>query len=164
VETPLLSAMKGQEAFHPTSEGDAARRPRRRPHRPVRRIGRRRLVQGQPDDLRHLLLRKFRNARRPRLVAQQAVHPRLDVALLPAPDRRLGEPGPPHDLGSAVPVAGQQHDCRPLRMLLPAVAVGDDRCQSRTIGRRDEKSKIPSHRKTIPEIVDQGILMVLTIH
>jgi hypothetical protein len=52
---------------------------------------------------------------------------------------------PPHELIRAHLVPGQEHDLRPLRMLLPAVPVGDNRCQSRTIRRRDEKSKVSSH-------------------
>jgi hypothetical protein len=37
---------------------------------------------------------------------------------------------------------------RPPDVLLRAVAVGDDRCQSRTIRRGDEKSEVPSHRES----------------
>ena len=60
-------------------------------------------------------------------------------------------PGPPHELVGADPIAGQQHHLRPPDVLLRAVAVGDDRCQSRTIRRRDKKPKVPSHRETIAQ-------------
>jgi hypothetical protein len=49
-------------------------------------------------------------------------------------------------------------------MLLPAVPIGDDRCQSRTIRRRDEKSKVPSHRKEVAQIEDKGKLLLKTVH
>jgi hypothetical protein len=49
-------------------------------------------------------------------------------------------------------------------MLLAAVPVGDDRCPSRTIRRRDEKAKIPPHPKEAAQTVSKGNLMLRTIH
>jgi len=133
---------------------------RHRPDRPVRPAIRRRILLRPADHVGDFFVRKLRNARRSGLVAQQTVHAFVDVALLPAPDRDLAEPGPPPDLVGADPITGQQHYLRPPDVLLRAVAVGDDRCQSRTIRRGDEKSKIPSHRGSVAI----GTQMSKTIH
>jgi hypothetical protein len=63
-----------------------------------------------------------------------------------------------------VPIAGQQHHLRPPDMLLRTVTVGDDRCQTRTIRRGDEKAKVPSHRKEVAQIEDKGNLLLQTVH
>ena len=72
------------------------------------------------------LLWQRRDARRPRLVAQQAVDPGQHESLLPAPDRSLGHPCLPHDLGRPVPLGRQQHDPGAPDVLLRTVAVGRD--------------------------------------
>ena len=55
------------------------------------------------------------------------------VALLPAPDRRLGAAHLAHDRKRAHTVAGHQHDPRPFDMLLSAVAIRHDRLEPSTI-------------------------------
>lgn len=66
-----------------------------------------------------------RNARGPRLVAQQPFKAFLSEALLPAPDAGLGLAGPPHDFDGANTVGAQQHDLGTPDMLLRTVAVAD---------------------------------------
>ena len=111
-------------------------------------IGRRLLLR-PPDYLGDFLVRELGDARGARRVAQQPVDAFLDEAILPAPDRDLAEPGPPHDLGRPQPISGQQHHLCPPDMLLRAVTGCDDRCQSRTIRRGDEKAEVPSHRESV---------------
>ena len=94
----------------------------------VRRLGR-----GQRDHLVDHLLAERRDARRPRLVAQQAVDAFLGEALLPAPDAGLRLARPAHDLDGAEAVRRQQHDLGPPDMLLRAVAVTDDRLQAAAV-------------------------------
>ena len=104
-------------------------------HRPVRRIFRRLIMKRSPDDVGHLALFERRNARRPGLVAQQSIHAGLEIAILPSPDRRFGQTRLAHDLGGANPVRSQQHHRRPPDMLLTAIPIGQDRCQTLTISR-----------------------------
>ena len=103
-----------------------------RRRRPVGRLAGR-VAGRQLDHARDHRLVQGRLARRPRLVAQQAIDAGLHEPLLPAPDHRLALAGLPHDRGRAQPVGGQQHDPRPPDMLLRAVPIGDDRGQSRAI-------------------------------
>jgi transposase len=162
----LTKATRGEAIFLPDAmhyrRGDAAPFGYRL-YRPVRRIDRRLLLHGQPYDHRHLRSRKPRNARRPALVAKQTIHTDLDVALLPAPDCGIRQPDPPHDLGRAQSVAGQNDDVRPLRMLLPAVPIGDDRCQTRTIRRNDKNARITSRRDTTAKAANRGKLLLLIV-
>src|SRR5829696_3937786 len=85
--------------------------------------------QAPTDDL----LAERRNARRPGLVAQQAVDPFRGEAFLPAPDASLRLARPAHDLDGAKTVRRQQHDLGPPGMLLSDVAVTDDRPQAAAI-------------------------------
>jgi hypothetical protein len=135
-----------------------------RPHRPMRATVRRRLFLRAADDFGDLGRIQLRDARRPRLVAQEPIDARLDIALLPTPDRRLAEPRPPLDLRRADPIAGQQHHLRPPHVLLRAVPVGDDRCQTRTIRRTHEKTEVPSHSHSLAPAEPKGNLMSETIH
>ena len=99
---------------------------------PVRRLARR-IGLGRGDDARRNLGFERRNARRPRLVAQQARDTIGHEAFLPAPDSRLADAGVAHDLGRAAAVRRQQHDLGPPDMLLRAVPVRHDRVQLATI-------------------------------
>ena len=93
-----------------------------------RRIGQRQ----RHHALRHLGPQR-RDARRPGLVAQQAVHPLGHEPRLPAPDARLGLARPAHDLGGPEAVGGRQNDPGPPHVLLRAVPIRDDRFQSGTV-------------------------------
>ena len=76
-----------------------------------------------------------RDARWPRLVAQQTVVALLGEALLPTPDAGLRLAGPAHDPIGADANSAVQHDpCAP-NMLLGDVAVPDERLQTTTVGR-----------------------------
>ena len=151
-ELKLAPAMRHETGLAPDDVDLGPRHAGRRrhgPHRPVRATVGRCFLLRPADHLRHLRVRELRDPRRPRLVAQQTVHAFVDVTLLPAPDRDLAEPGPPHDLGCADPIASEQHNLGTPGVLLRAVTVGDDRCQSRTIRRRHKKSEVSSHSQMI---------------
>ena len=135
-----------------------------RPGRPMRCILRRRLVQRQIQHHRDLIVRELGNTRRSCLIPQKPVHALLDIALLPAPYRRLTKACPPHDLSGAVPFASQQDHLRPPDMLLLAITVGDDRCQSLTIRRTYKKTEVPSHAKRVTQNLRIWTLMFLTNH
>ena len=123
-----------------------------RAHRPVRRLAGRRLVQGPAARLGHLGRAQRRDPRRPGPIAQQPVDAGREIALLPAPDRRLGQTRPAHDLRGANPSRRQQHHLSPPDMLLRAVSISDDRrCQTRAIRRTPRTSQIPSHPSTIAQ-------------
>ena len=94
------------------------------------------------DDVDHLAgrhrpldhnLGQRRLARRPALVAQQALDARVPEPLLPSPHRRLGAADLAHNRHRAHVVGGQQHDPRPFDVLLAAVAIRHDRLEPSTI-------------------------------
>jgi len=66
-----------------------------------------------------------RLARRPGLVAQQAIDAFFAIALLPAPDRRPADAGAPRDLENRKGLRRKENDARALHMLQRAAAVGD---------------------------------------
>jgi hypothetical protein len=72
-----------------------------------------------------------------RLVAQQTVHAGLYEALLPAPDHRFALASLPHDRGGAQTVCREEDDLGAPDVLLRAVPVGYDRCQSPAINSLD---------------------------
>ena len=130
----------------------------------MRGLAGRRLVQGPADHLGHLGRAQGRDPRRPGPIAQQPVDAGREIALLPPPDRRLGQTRPAHDLGGAKPIRAQQHHFSPPDMLLRAVSISDDRCQTRAIRHSHEQAKIPSHPSTIAQLRCQGILLSWTNH
>src|ERR1700735_633109 len=75
-----------------------------------------------------------RNARRPGLVAQEAVHALLHEPLLPSPDAGLRYPRLTHDLGRGETGWRPKHDPRAPDMLLRTVSVRSNRLQTSTIG------------------------------
>ena len=79
------------------------------------------------------LASKRRDARRPGLVAQQAVDALGHEAGLPAPYGGLADAGAAHDLGGAAAIGGQQHDVRPPDVLVRTVAIRNDHRKSLTI-------------------------------
>ena len=84
-----------------------------------------------------------RDARGPRLVAQQPVDAFLHEALLPAPHAGLRLAGPPHDLDGADAVGAQQDDLRPPDVLLRGVAVPDERLKSAARSDGETVKEIP---------------------
>jgi hypothetical protein len=95
----------------------------------VRRLGR-----SQRQHLVDYLLRQRREARGPRLVAQEAVDALLAEALLPAPDAGLRLAGTAHDLDGAQASGRTKHDRGAPDLLLRGVAVADDLLQVKAIG------------------------------
>ena len=130
----------------------------------MRRICRRLIIKRSPDDVGHLAFFEQRNARRSRLVAQQAIHAGFDIAILPSPDRRFGQTRLAHDLEGADLIHGQQHYLRPPDMLLTAIPIGHDHCQTLTISRRHKETKVPTHVGNIAQAISYGNLMLKTIH
>jgi transposase len=74
-------------------------------------------------------VRQRRRSRRAGLVAQQATHALLGEPALPAPHRRPTDAGLPGHRCHRQAVRRQQHDPRPLHVLLALVAVSDDRLE-----------------------------------
>jgi hypothetical protein len=109
--------------------------PGRLGHCPAGPVGRLagRLAQGQLDHPLDHRRGQRRLAWRPALVAQQPVDARGHEPRLPAPYRRLGTADLAHDRKRAHAVGAQQHDSRPLNMLLAAVAIRHDRLEPSTI-------------------------------
>jgi hypothetical protein len=85
------------------------------------------------------------NARGPRLVTQQPFETLLGKALLPAPHAGLGFACSPHDVDGADAVGAQQDDFGAPDMLLPRVAILDERHQSLAIGRRNGEGDSCAH-------------------
>ena len=77
------------------------------------------------------------DARRPRLVTEQAIEAFLHEALLPAPDARLGLASSAHDLVRAKPLGGEEHDLGPPHMLLGRIAIPRQRLQAAAISACD---------------------------
>jgi hypothetical protein len=73
---------------------------------------------------------KWRDARRPAFIAQQAADALGHEAGLPAPHGGLAGAGAVHDLGGAAAISGQQHNVRTPNVLLRAVAIPYDRRKS----------------------------------
>jgi hypothetical protein len=71
-------------------------------------------------------------------IAQQSIDPSLGKALLPKPHRRPAHPGAFGDRSDAQPIGRAEDDPSPRRMLLGAVAIGDDRLQTSTIFSRNQ--------------------------
>ncbi len=111
---------------------------------PVGRLGGRVGARQRHDALRHLGAER-RNARRPRLVAQETVVAFLHEPFLPAPDAGLRLAGPPHDLHRAQASGRQQHDLGPPGMFLGGVAVLDEALQTTLVGRRDDDGNPGAH-------------------
>jgi hypothetical protein len=126
-----LQSMSAPNALH-RADADAGRlgHGRRRPMGCFPgRIG-----TGQGHDPIDDRLGQRRDARRPGLVAQQAVDAGLHEAFLPAPDYGLALAGLLHDRRRTETIGGQHHDPAAPSMLLRAIAVGYHRFQAATVG------------------------------
>ena len=82
-----------------------------------------RLGLGESHDALGEFRAQRRDARRPRLVAQETVITFLHEALLPTPDTGLRFAGPAHDLIGADALGAQQHDLSPPDVLVRGVAI-----------------------------------------
>ena len=129
--------------LQPVPLPDAPHRGRADPYRlghrrrgPMGRLMRRRLV-GQGHDPIDGRSRQGRDARGPGLVAGEPRDPLVHEALLPAPDHGFALAHSASDGGRAFALSGQNNDPRPPDVLLPAVAIPDDRLQASPIRRRD---------------------------
>ena len=111
---------------------------------PVGHLARRRTC-GEVDHLRDHRLGERRLAGRARLVAQQAVHPGLHEAFLPAPDHRFALACLPHDLGRAEAVRRQHDNSSTPNMLLRAISISDDRRKSPVVDRFDVNHDSRAH-------------------
>ena len=113
-----------------------------------------RLARCQRHDARGHLRAERRNARGPRLVAQQARNTLLHEPFLPAPDAGLGLACLPHDLVGPDTVRRKQHDLGTPDMLLRRVAVLQNCLQPLAVRRlqrdRYARSHPPdSHRQSV---------------
>ncbi len=97
-------------------------------HRPAGPVGgfAGRLGAGHRHHPRDRLVRQRRRSRWPGLVTQQTAHALLGEPALPAPHRRPAYTGAPRHLGNRQPVRREQHDPRPLHVLVAAIAIPDD--------------------------------------
>jgi hypothetical protein len=111
---------------------------------PVGRLGRRLGLAERDDALGDVGL-QGRDARRPRLVAQQALIAFLHEAFLPAPDAGLGLAGPAHDLVGTDAGGAQQHDLGPPHLLVGGVAVPRQRHEAAPDGRLESDGYSCSH-------------------
>jgi hypothetical protein len=111
-----------------------------------------RLGAGQRHHPAHQPTIQGRLAGLPGLLAQEAVHPRFGVALLPAPDRRPADPGPPRHRRDVEPAGREQHQPGAGDVLLGPVPISHDRLQaSAIVGWGDETHGL-SHGRTIPPV------------
>ena len=91
-----------------------------------------------------------------RLVAQQAIDAFLHEALLPPPDHRLGQPRAAHDLGGPASVGGGDDHPSAGRVLLPGVAIRDDRFEANAILRSDRDDDACSHPSSLNRSTRSG--------
>ena len=109
-----------------------------------------------------------RDARTPRLIAQEAVIPFLHEALLPAPDTGLRFAGPAHDLIGANTIRAQHNDLSPPDMFVEGVAIPHERLQTAAIGGLESDGNSGSHAPdshvSSPPGIPYGIQMSDLIH
>jgi hypothetical protein len=161
----LLEPMGAPDALD-GRDADAGR-VRHRRARPVRGFGQRRLHRQRHDALGDSGI-EFRDARRPRLIAQQPFETLGGEAFLPALYTGLGLPSPVHDRVRARPFAVQQHDPRAPNMLLWSVPISNQRTKPIKIGREDGKGDAASHSPNSHAAnqpgIPKGIQMLDLIH
>ena len=131
--------------------------------RPVCRLARR-VGQGQLDHLGHGLGWQRRLARLAGLVAKKAVYAFAHEALLPAPDRGLGQPRAAHDLVRAQAVSRRDQRLGARHVLLRTVGVADDRLKLTAILRRDGNGDPCPHTQSMNRFGPSGIPLNGPIH
>ena len=159
-EPGIVRALEGADAMRlqivrrPDPLHRAQADPRCRGHRAAAPMGRRAgwLGAGQGDHPVNRGVAQRRLAGLAGGVAEQAVDAGLGEALLPAPHCGPADPRAPGNLGDAQPHGRSQNDPRPHHMLWGAVAIGHDRLQTSTIGRRDHRINELSHAPSIAHL------------
>jgi hypothetical protein len=116
------------------------------------------------DDVRS----QRRDARRPRLVAQETIISFLHEALLPAPDTGLRFAGPSHDLIGANTVRALQDNLGPPDMLVWGVAIPREHLQTAAISGLESDgnsgSQAPNSHASSSLGIPSGIQMSDAIH
>jgi len=134
---------------------------------PVRGFARRILQRQRHHALGHFGTER-RDARWPRLVAQQSFEACRGEALLPAPHAGLGLAGLPHDLDGTGAVDAQQDDLGAPDVLLWRIAVFDESHQSLAIGRRNGEgyscAHAPDSHALSPKRIPSRTLMLGRYH
>src|SRR5437879_4537209 len=102
-------------------------------------------LRGQCHDALGHVRAKRSYARRPRLVAQQALDALLHEPLLPAPDTGLGLARPAHDLIGPQTLSRKQHDLRSPDVLLRRIAVLQNNLQPPAFRRLQRDGYSRSH-------------------
>jgi hypothetical protein len=128
----------------------------------------RRVGLAERDDALDSVRSQSSNARRPRLVAQQAVMTFLHEAFLPAPDTGLRLAGPAHDLIGADTGSAQQNDLGPPDVFVGGVAAPHKRLQAPPASRLESDRNASSHatdsHASNPRGIPGGIQMSDVIH
>jgi len=125
--------------------------------RPLGCLGRR-FGLAERDDALGDVGAKGGDARRPRLVTQQALIAFLHEALLPAPDTGLGLAGPAHDLVGTDSGCAQQHDLATPHMFVGGIAIPRKRRQPPPAGRLESDGYSRSHATDSHAFPAGGIL------
>jgi len=98
-----------------------------------------------------------RDARRPRLVAPEAVHAFVQETRLPAPNGRLGRVRTPHDLDGATAICRRQHDLGAPDHLAGGVSVGEQCLKLRSVGGAQiQADVIASHAANMTRTITKG--------
>jgi hypothetical protein len=97
----------------------------------------RRIGLGEHHDTLSDIRPKWRDARRPRLIAQQAVVTSLHEALLPAPHTGFRFAGPAYDLIGTDAVRAQQDNLSPPDVLMRRITIPRERGQAAAISGRE---------------------------
>jgi hypothetical protein len=105
-----------------------------------------------------------RLARRPALVLQQSGDPRRHEAFLPPPYRRLGAAHLAPDRKRAHAIGAQQHNARPLDMLLAAVPIRHDRLEPSAITGGNSELDPLAHPGTVASLAANGTPMIASMH
>ena len=152
----------GPDALH--ARVADSHRSRHRPNAPVRLVRRRlcgRLRQ-------HFALHRGRQwllAGRPCLVMQQPIDTFLQIALLPAPDTRLGFASQLHDRVGAKPVSCRQHDIRAPHDLARTVAIRNHRLKPCSVrSAHVDADVVTPHARTLTDLRSHGNPLSVTKH
>jgi hypothetical protein len=147
-KTVRLEVVLGPDPLH-RAEGDAGLLG----HRPAGPMGgfAGRLGTSHRHHSRDRVGRQRCRSRRPRLVAQQAVHALLGEPPLPAPHRRPADAGAPGHLRHRQPLRRQQHDPCPLHVLVAVVAIPDDCLEPGPIVVAHDHRNLLCHVPSLPQ-------------
>ena len=124
----------------------------------------RRLAAGKRQDLCYGPRGERRLAGLARFVVQKPVNAFLGETLLPAPHRRAAHLGPASHIDGRQPVRRKDDDLRPLNVLLWAVAIADDRRQSRAVLGAKQNTDSLSHAARIAYFTLSVNLTIASVH